>query len=158
MIEDMETGRFIATEVRPVEPDDFRDLGPGWKFDWRATVESAEVFKLVVPTAPVQILGLLALRRHKKYVEVTLLESHPQQVGKTKTVRGIPGSLFAFAALLSFAIGGEGFLTIDAKTELIEHYRLNYGFERVGNSQRMILDSGPATVLITKFGGRPSHE
>jgi hypothetical protein len=68
MIEDIATGRLIATEVRPVEPDDFRDLGLGWGFDWRAAVESAEVFKLVDPTAPVQILGLLALRRHKNYV------------------------------------------------------------------------------------------
>ena len=27
MIEEVETGRLIATEVRPVEPDDFRALG-----------------------------------------------------------------------------------------------------------------------------------
>lgn len=158
MIEEVETGRLIATEVRPVEPDDFRALGPGWRFDWRTAVKAAEVFKLLNPTAPNEILGLLALKRRRNYVEVTLLESHPQHVGKTKKLRGIPGSLFAFAAELSFAIGGEGFITIDAKTELIEHYRRVYGFERVGNSQRMFLDTEPAMALITQYGGRPSHE
>ena len=61
-------------------------------------------------------------------VEGGLLESHPQHVGKAKRFRGIAGSLFAFAAQLSFAIGGEGFVTIDAKSELIEHYRWVYGF------------------------------
>jgi hypothetical protein len=125
MIEHVETGRIITTEVRPVEPDDFQRLGPGWRFDWRDAVESMEVFKLIDPAAPGAILGLLALRRHENYVEVTLLESHPQNVGRTKRFRGIPGSLFAFAAQLSFAIGGEGFIAIDAKTELIEHYQLS---------------------------------
>jgi len=158
MIEDVETGHLIVTEVRPADPDDFFNLDPGWRFDWRATIESAEVFKLIDPKAPDQILGLLALRRQKDHVEVTLLESHPWHVGKTKKFQGIPGTLFAFAALLSFEIGGEGFLAIDAKTELIEHYRRVYGFERVGNSQRMILDTEPAMTLIAKYGGKPSHE
>ena len=33
MIEDVETGRHIETDVRPVEPDDFLRFGPGWRFD-----------------------------------------------------------------------------------------------------------------------------
>ena len=121
-------------------------------------MKAAEVFKLLDPTAPDEILGLLALKRHRNYVEVTLLESHPQHVGKTKKLRGIPGSLFAFAAELSFAIGGERFLAIVAKTELIEHYRLHYGFEQIGNSQGMILNQGSAAKLISKYGGRAPHE
>ena len=133
-------------------------MGPGWRFDWRDAVESVEVFKLIDPAAPDAILGLLALRRHENYVEVTLLESHPQNVGRTKRFRGIAGSLFAFAAQLSFAIGGEGFIAIDAKTELIEHFQRVYGFERLGHSQRMILTTGAAARLIGQYGGRPSHE
>jgi hypothetical protein len=72
--------------------------------------------------------------------------------------RGIPGSLLAFAAQLSFAIGGEGFIAIDAKNELIEHYQRVYGFERLGHSQRMILTTGAAARLISRYGGRPPHE
>jgi hypothetical protein len=157
MIEDAETGDHIATEVRPVAADDIRSLGAGWRFDWRAEVERAEVFKLLDPAAPQAILGLMALRRQLNYIEVTLLESHPQHVGKAKRFRGIAGSFFAFAVQLSFAIGAEGFIAIDAKSELIEHYRRVYGFERVGKSQRMILTTGAAARLIEQYGGRRTN-
>ena len=66
--------------------------------------------------------------------------------------------MFAFAARLSFEIGGDGFIAIDAKTELIEHYQRAYGFERLGHSQRMILTTGAAARLIDQYGGRTSHE
>jgi hypothetical protein len=98
------------------------------------------------------------LRRHENYVEVTLLESHPENIGQSKRFRGIPGSLFAFAARLSFELGGEGFISIDAKTGLMQHLRDHYGFVNVGHSQRMILTTGAAARLIEIYGGRPSHE
>lgn len=156
MIEDVETGRFLMTVVLPVEPNDFRRLGPGWRFDWRVAVEDSEVFKLVDPTESGVVLGLLGLRRHVDHVEVILLESHPRNVGKTKKYKGIPGSLLAFAAQLSFAIGGEGFLAIDAKTELIEHYRDSYGFDRIGRGSRMVLTTANAARLIERHVGRPT--
>jgi len=158
MNEDLETGRLITTEVQPVEPDDFRGLGPGWRFNWRAAVERMEVFKLIDPAAPDAILGLLGLIRRENYVEVTLLESHPRNVGRTKRFQGIAGSLFVFAAQLSFKLGGDGFIAIDAKTELMEYYRLAYGFEKLGHSQRMILTTGAAARLIGTYGGRPADE
>ncbi len=158
MIEDVETGRLITAEVLPVEPHDIRGLGSGWRFDWPAAVVRDEVFKLIDPTAPDAILGLLALRRRENYVEVTLLESSPQDVGRTKRFGGIAGSLFAFAARLSFELGGDGFIAIDEKNELLEHYRLTYGFERIGRSQRMILSTIAAARLIVKYGGSPSDE
>jgi len=158
MIEDVNTGRPIETDVRPVEPHDLLHLGSGWRFDWRTAVETEEVFKLIDLGAPDAVLGLLALSRHENYVEVTLLESHPQNVGRTKQFRGIPGSLLAFAAQLSFSIGGEGFIAIVAKTELIEQYERVYGFERVAQSQRMILTTAAAARLIAQYRGRQSRE
>ncbi len=91
------------------------------------------------------------------YVEVTLLESRPRDVGRPKSVRGIAGSLLAFAAQLSFSLGGEGFVIIDAKTELIEHYQSTYGFQRIGHTQRMVLATGAAATLITQFGRTATH-
>jgi hypothetical protein len=158
MIEDVKTGRFIPGEVRPVDAGDFDGLEQGWRFDWRAEVRTKEIFKLIDPATPGAILGLLALQRCANYVEVTLLESHPEQVGRTKQFRGIADSLFAFAAQLSFELGGAGFVAIDAKTELIEHYQRTYGFERVGKSQRMILGTVAAQRPISTYGGRPGHE
>lgn len=153
MVDDSETDRPIVTDVRPIEPEDFARLGPGWRFDWRDAVESAEVFKLIDHNAPDLILGLMGLKRHDHYVEVTLLESHPRSIGKAKKFRGVPGRLFAFAARLSFAIGGAGFIVIDAKTELIDHFERVYGFERIGRSQRMILTTAGAVRLIARYEG-----
>lgn len=158
MIEDVATGRRITTNVLPIESDNLRGLGSDWRLNWRASVESMEVFKLIDPAAPDAILGLLALKRCENYVEVTLLESHPRNVGPTKRFQGVAGSLLAFAAQLSFQLGGDGFIAIDAKTELVEHYERVYGFKRIGRSQRMILDTQDAARLIAQYGGRPSHE
>jgi len=41
---------------------------------------------------------------------------------------------------------------------LIEHYQRVYGFDRLGHSQRMILTTGAAARLISRYGGRPPHE
>ena len=152
MIEEVATGRVIATEVHPVEPADLQRLDPGWRFDWRTALESMEVFKLIDPKAPGTILGLLAVRRCDTYVEVTVLECHSHSVGRAKRFRGIAGSLLAFAAELSFRIGGDGFLVIDAKSELLEHYERTYGFQRIGHSQRMVLATGAAARLIGEYG------
>ncbi len=76
-----------------------------------------------------------------------------RHVGKRKKLGGIPGSLLAYAAQLSFAIGGEGFIAIEAKTNLIEHFQKTYGFKRVGQSQRMFLDNEAAAHLISHYQG-----
>jgi hypothetical protein len=152
MIEEVRTGRRIGTSVRPVEARDFRGLRVGWKFDWAIAATSMRVFKLVDPTDPDGILGLMALEQRENYVEVGLLECSAENVGQNKRFRGIAGSLFAFAAHLSFEIGAQGFITIEAKSELVDHFKQTYGFERVGNSQRMILGTLPASRLIATYG------
>ena len=45
-----------------------------------------------------QFQALLASSRHENSVEMTLVESHPKNVGPTERFRAIPSSLFAFAA------------------------------------------------------------
>lgn len=158
MIEDVKTGERIATTVEPVGRDDLRSLGRGWRFKWIDVVRTTEVFKLIAPAAPNRVLGLVALKRYESYIKITYLESNPNDVGPTKNYRGIAGSLLAFAAQLSFEIGAEGFIALNAKTELIDHYRETYGFERVGKSQRMLLGTRAAADLIKRYGGRPIHE
>ena len=96
--------------------------------------------------------------RCENYVEVRFLESRPGEVGRTKKFRGIAGSLLAFAARLSFDLGGDGFILLVAKTELLEHSERTCGFERVGRHQRMILGTKASAELIATYGGRPTHE
>jgi hypothetical protein len=52
---------------------------------------------------------------------------------------------------LQFMRFSEGF------TEML-HYQRVYGFERLGQSQRMILTTEAAARLIGQYGGRPPHE
>ena len=119
MIEEVDTDRVIRTEVRPVKPGDFRGLGSGWRFDCRAAVEGMEVFKLIDPEAPEAVVGL----RTEAVLELCRGNARRVSPAKCRTSQAFSGeylkSLFAFAAQLSFERGGEGFLVIDAKTELL---------------------------------------
>ena len=154
MIEDTRTGQLVAADILPVDPEDI-EFVTGWRFDWRAEVAEAEVFKLVGEVKPAEILGLMSVLRRQGYIEVRLLESAPGNVGRLKRWRGIAGNLLAFAAQLSFASGGEGFVLLVAKTELINHYQTLYGFVRHGHSQKMVLDTLAAMNLIKAFEKGP---
>ena len=158
MIESVETGEQFGTIALPVVLRDLASLGRGWRFRWIDEIQSAEVVKLIAPSLSDRILGLMAFRRHKGFIEITLLESNPADVGQSKTFSGIAGSLIAFAAQVSFEIGGEGFVAIVAKTKLVEHYVLAYGFQRVGKTQTMSLGTIAAANLIKIYGGRPIDE
>jgi hypothetical protein len=153
MIEDVNTGERSETIVLPVVMSDLRTLGPGWRFDWIGQLKVTEVFKLIVPSDPNRVLGLIALERceQDKYIRIATLESNPNDVGQSKTRRGIAGSLLAFAAQLSFELYHDGLIALDAKTVLLDHYRVTYGFKRMGHSQRMILYTAASSKLIRDY-------
>jgi hypothetical protein len=155
MIEDLKTGRLLPSEILPVSSGDLESLGPGWNFDWAEQIEESETYKLFAAESPNQILGMMSIRRETDFIEVILIESNPDDVGREKRYRGIPGNLLAFAANLSLELGNEGFLRLLAKTELIYHYVREYGFSRHRNSQILILNAAAAARLISTFLGRP---
>jgi hypothetical protein len=151
MIEDLKSGRLLSSEIHLVSLDDLGSLGPDWKFDWVLQARKSETYKLVAIEFPEEILGLMSIDREVNFIEVILIESNPKDVGCDKRFRGIPGHLLAFAAKLSFQLGNEGFVRLIAKTELIDHYVREYGFERFGRSPIMILGPDAAARLITTF-------
>lgn len=59
----------------------------------------------------------------------------------------------ATAAKLSFELGNEGFVVFEAKTALIEHYEKTLSARRIGNSQRMFLDTTAASRLLEVYFG-----
>ena len=132
MIVNVRTGERLATVILPVGQDELRPRGSDWRFDWRSTMKTSEVYRLVEPARSDVTLGLIGLRKFPdQFVEVDLLEVNSRDVGFQKEWDGIAGSLLAFAALQSFRIGGEGYVAIYAKTELLDHYETKYGFQRV---------------------------
>lgn len=67
--------------------------------------------------------------------------------------------MFAIAAKLSFEIGFEGYVSFTAKTGLIEHYKRTLLAKRIGNTQKMYLDTFAAKALIeTYFDRRVKYE
>lgn len=65
-----------------------------------------------------------------------------------KEYEGAAGNLFAFACLRSLEKGFGGYISFEAKTELIAHYQNTLGAQRIGNSIRMFIDEARATELI----------
>lgn len=151
MLREQRTGRRLGTSVTPASAGDFAALGPGWNFTWEDEARQSSVYKLVAEDDPGEILGFIAAELREGFVEVTLLECSPGNVGRGKRYEGIAGSLIAFAATLSFDAGHEGYLVLDSKTALIEHYCQAYGFKRIGMSHRLVLDTEAAARLSRDY-------
>ncbi len=102
-----------------------------WRFDWLAESKRSRrdvVALLAEGSSAVQ--GLMSLEPAEGFVLVHLLESAPHNVGQNKLFRGVPGNLFAFACARSFALKFDGYVAFEAKTELIEHYRISLGLNK----------------------------
>lgn len=152
MIEDLETGRRLSAEVHLVSQGDLGSIGTGWTLgDWAEHARTYETYKLVATEHPDEILGMMSIVREVGFVEVVLIESTPDNVGRKKRIRGVPGQLLAYAAELSDRIGNDGFVRLVAKTKLIDHYVREYGFERFGSTQIMILNTAAAADLVRTF-------
>ena len=156
MIREIATGQWIASRVEPIEAADLRDLAEGWRFDWLTEIGRAEVFKLIDPSSPTAIYGLIALARRQDHVEVTLLESSPENVGGGKKFERIAGCLLSYAVRFSEALDFDGCLSLIAKTELIDTF-IAYGFIRVGKSNRLNLLPPLTAMLIATYERKPKN-
>lgn len=152
-IEEVETGRRLNTEIRAATFHDIRKLKDKWHFDSRKELQQHEVYLLTIPQVGAEIQGLISLVRSPGFVDVKLLESRPANVGRKKKFAGIPGNLMAYAARLSFQLGFDGFLAFDAKTALIDHYTKSLGAQQIGRSNRMVIETEEAQVLIERYFG-----
>ncbi len=154
-IKEVATGRGYETSITPAIIEDLNAAATAWRFDWVLELTKGEVYKLTASKLGQQIHGLISLTRKPDFVLVNLVESHPENVGRTKKYSGVAGNLIAYSAKLAFELGLEGHVAFDAKSELIAHYRKTLGATQIGRSQRMYLD-GPASQRLVDqyFGGK----
>lgn len=100
------------------------------KFDW-SKYKGKEVYKLTIKDNDL-IVGLLCIIDHPDSgidaIEIELLESSAENIGKGKTYDHIGGCLIAFACRESFKRGHDGCTFLTPKTSLIRHYMEKYGF------------------------------
>jgi len=79
-----------------------------------------------------------------------LIENAPFNIGKNKLYQGVCANLIAYGCKLSVEYGFEGYLSFEAKTALIEHYKKSFGAIHIGG-QRMIVDKASAFELMGKY-------
>jgi len=124
----------------------------GWQFNWKYEFKQIdrEVYKLTIFDQPNVIQGLMSLTAKSDHVYVYLLESKSYNIGKNKIYEWVPGNLVAFACKLSIQIGGDGFVSFDSKTKLVNHYINSLGAYNFGG-RLMIIDNIAARRLIDKY-------
>ena len=148
------SGDSFRTEIALLTKSDLKSISKqqGWLFDWKYEFIQLdrEIYKLTIVDNPDIIQGLISLTVKHDHVYMYLLESSPFNVGKNKLYEGVPGNLVAFACKLSFQRGGEGFVSFESKTKLMDHYTNSLGACYLGG-QLMVIDSIAAKRLVEKY-------
>jgi hypothetical protein len=148
------SGDSFETEVSLLKKQELKDVTKtkGWNFNWRSELaqNDREVYKLTIVSNLHIIQGLSSLTIKPDHVYLNLLESAPFNIGKDKIYEGVPGNLVAFACKLSFQRGGQGFVSFQAKTKLIDHYVKTLGAYHFGG-HLMVIDSIAAQKLIDRY-------
>jgi len=155
-IENTETGESFETQVMPITKADLKEITKknGWLFDWRFELSQWErqVYKLITEKEPNVIQGLVCFEKwnREEFVYMHLIESAPFNVGKGKIYKGVCGNLVAYGCKLSRDYGFDGYLSFDAKTVLIEHYKETLKAKHYGG-QKMGIEPKEADWLINCY-------
>jgi len=144
------SGDSFDTDVIELQTADLKNLKKGWKFDWKKEASTGNVYKLVIRITPEVIQGLISLIDRGDHIYMNLIETARHNFGKNKTYEGVAGNLVAFACQQSFTKGYDGIVAFEAKTKLIEHYRLTLKAQ-LYSGNRMYIDQKAAMFLIDKY-------
>lgn len=148
------SGDSFQTEISLLKKSDLKTVtkSKGWLFNWRYELNQPdrEVYKLTIIDNPGIVQGLISITVRTDHVYMFLLESAPFNLGKNKLYEGVPGNLVAYACKVSFQRGGEGFVSFESKTKLIDHYINTLGAFHLGG-HLMVIDTIAAKRLTDKY-------
>lgn len=147
-----ETKEYVDTYfTKMTDKKELERLTKDWKFNW---TEENNVYGLYSKDNKDRLQGLISyeIQKENKAVYIKLLENNPNNV-KYKTYTGVGGHLIAQACKISFNHKYDGFVYLDAKTDLIKHYK-KYGAKQFSLSQRMIFDETSAKKLVEEYYGK----
>ncbi len=148
------SGDSFKTEISLLTRSDLKTITKtkGWLFNWRNEFNQPgrEVYKLTITNNPDVVQGLISFTVRTDHVYMFLLESAPFNIGKNKLYEGVPGNLVAYACKVSFQRGGEGFVSFESKTKLIDHYVNILGAYHFGG-HLMVIDTIAAKRLVDKY-------
>jgi hypothetical protein len=115
-----------------------RRLSPG--IDWRKYLLKKSQFtayKLhIIGNRTVQ--GLIAIALHEGYVELEFAEKAPNNRKPINEFTNSGELLFAQACLISYQSNEDGYVTLRAKTGLMEYYIDYYGMDVINGKERRL--------------------
>ena len=148
------SGDSFRTDISLLTKSDLRLItkSRGWLFDWKYEFNQPEreVYKLTIIDNPGIVQGLISFTVRTDHVYMFLLESAPFNLGIGKLYEGVPGNLVAYVCKVSFQRGGDGFVSFESKTKLINHYVKTLGAYHFGG-HLMVIDTIAAKKLVDKY-------
>jgi len=122
----------------------------GWRFDWKKEYQNNDIYKMVIKGNKNIIQGLIALQDLQGFIYVSLVETAPFNMGVQGLYKGVGPGLFALACKLSFDKGYDGYVSFQAKTDLIDHYQKALGAIRL-TATRMVIEPDAALNLVQQY-------
>ena len=124
-----------------------------WQFDWvrEAHDKTREVYALYTVENPTIIQALISIEDQGTHMYIHLIESAAFNKGKAKSYLGVLGNLAAFVCQRAFQRNYEGFVALESKTTLIEHYQKTLGAEQMGSGIRMAIGTHAALKLVKQY-------
>lgn len=129
------TGNKKPVIIREIADEDFKFLTrKRFSFGWKSFKNSMSIYTLRIESED-EILGVMGLVdwQEEQRIEIKLLSTSIENIGKQKIYDGIAGNLIAFAcrrAILKY--GHEACVSLVPKTVLISHYMQKYHMQHAG--------------------------
>ena len=144
--------------IQEANPGNVKMINLNWIFDWYNQSKKSDVIRALKVKNTLEVIGLIGFtnEEHNKAIYVDLIEALPVNNPKNKIFKGkkeyfgIGGRLLVEAIKESYKKGYGGFIYFDAKTELIEYYKKEFGARLIG-SQRMAIFEKEAEILYEKY-------
>ncbi|MGZ4162988.1 MAG: hypothetical protein ACXVDB_02515, partial [Tumebacillaceae bacterium] len=126
----------------------------GWKFNWRESYD--DNFSVVGMTLKncALIQGLISYKVSKDHGAIVLdvLESAPHNKGREGDFDYVGENLLAYAGIMSFRNGFDGYVFLRAKTGLIDYYR-GLGADCVRDRDFVFRTKAISTLINQYIGG-----
>lgn len=156
-VKDVKTNSLIKICIEKIGLKEIKSVSKEFSFDWvkLSKQKNSQTFALKLDEDIKQVLGLLHLTTYNGMLIMNLIQVSKNNIGKTKRYDYIAGCLIAFACKQSFEMetSYKGFLTFNAKSELIKLYTTKYYAKQI-NGQRMYIDPESGVKLINQYLNR----
>jgi len=151
-ITEISTGLKKAIIIKEAWDEDFKALTKKrYSFSWKELKQTVRVYQLQI-AGEEDILGVMGVTDVplEKRIEIKLLASSVENIGKGKTYEGIPGCLIAHACRLAKMGYGElACVSLIPKTALKLHYIKKYMMTDAG--WQLYLEGKPLNDIIIKY-------